>query len=155
MQFRNLGKSELKISTIVMGTFQAGREKWVDIDDTQSIGAIRAAFEAGVNTFDSAEAYGKGHSERILGTALADLRDQVVLATKVCAPAAWQQSRVRLLLATPLARTPASQLLGLSSSPRTVTAVRSNSMSSSRFPHAAYLSTSKSNIGKFKFQHWF
>ena len=83
MRFRNLGKSELKISTIIMGTFQAGKEKWAGIDDTRTTGAIRAAFDAGITTFDSAEAYGKGHSERILGAALADVRDQVVLATKV------------------------------------------------------------------------
>jgi myo-inositol catabolism protein IolS len=83
MRFRNLGKSEIKISTIIMGTFQAGKDKWAGIDDTLTTGAIRAAFEAGITTFDSAEAYGKGHSERILGAALADVRDQVVLATKV------------------------------------------------------------------------
>ena len=83
MRFRNLGKSELKISTIIMGTFQAGKEKWAGIDDTRTTGAIRAAFDAGITTFDSAEAYGKGHSERILGAALADVRNQVVLATKV------------------------------------------------------------------------
>ena len=83
MRFRNLGKSALKISTIIMGTFQAGKEKWAGIDDTRTTGAIRAAFDAGITTFDSAEAYGKGHSERILGAALADVRNQVVLATKV------------------------------------------------------------------------
>jgi aryl-alcohol dehydrogenase-like predicted oxidoreductase len=83
VRFRNLGKSELKISTIIMGTFQAGKEKWAGIDDTRTTGAIRAAFDAGITTFDSAEAYGKGHSERILGAALADVRNQVVLATKV------------------------------------------------------------------------
>ncbi|CAB1063385.1 Aldo/keto reductase [Olavius sp. associated proteobacterium Delta 1] len=83
MRFRNLGKSGLKISTIIMGTFQAGKEKWVGIDDSRTTGAIRAAFDAGITTFDSAEAYGKGHSERILGAALADVRNQVVLATKV------------------------------------------------------------------------
>jgi aryl-alcohol dehydrogenase-like predicted oxidoreductase len=83
MQFRSLGKSELKISTILMGTFQAGKQKWAGIDDTRSTGAIRAAFDAGITTFDSAEAYGKGHSERILGAALCKVRNQVVLATKV------------------------------------------------------------------------
>jgi aryl-alcohol dehydrogenase-like predicted oxidoreductase len=66
-----------------MGTFQAGKEKWAGIDDTRTTGAIRAAFDAGITTFDSAEAYGKGHSERILGAALCEVRDQVVLATKV------------------------------------------------------------------------
>jgi len=83
MQYQSLGKSALKISTIIMGTFQAGKSKLAGIDDTQSTRAIRAAFDAGVTTFDSAEAYGKGHAERILGAALCDVRDRVVLATKV------------------------------------------------------------------------
>jgi aryl-alcohol dehydrogenase-like predicted oxidoreductase len=83
MRFCDLGQSEIKISTIIMGTFQAGKDKWTGIDDTLTTGAIRAAFEAGITTFDSAEAYGNGHSERILGAALAGVRHQVVLATKV------------------------------------------------------------------------
>ncbi|MBW2430209.1 MAG: aldo/keto reductase [Deltaproteobacteria bacterium] len=85
MQFDTLGKSELKISSIIMGTWQAGQEMWVGIEDAQTTGAIRAALDAGVTTFDTAEAYGKGHSERILGAALSDVRDRVVLATKVSA----------------------------------------------------------------------
>jgi len=83
MQLRQLGKSDLKISPILMGTWQAGKDMWTGIDDAEITRAIRAAFEAGITTYDSAEAYGKGHSERILGAALADVRDQVVLATKV------------------------------------------------------------------------
>ena len=83
MRYHYLGNSGLKISPIIMGTFQAGKEKWVGIDDSQTCQAIRAAFDVGVTTFDSAEAYGKGHSERILGAALSDVRDQVILATKV------------------------------------------------------------------------
>ena len=83
MQYQSLGKSALKISTIIMGTFQAGKSKWAGIDDTQSKRAIRAAFDAGITTFDSAEAYGKGHAERILGAALCEVRNRVVLATKV------------------------------------------------------------------------
>ena len=85
MQFRVLGKSELKISTVIMGTWQAGKEMWTGIDDKQTTAAIRSALEAGITTFDTAEAYGKGHSERILGQALAEVRDRVVLATKVFA----------------------------------------------------------------------
>ena len=85
MQYLALGQSELKISAIIMGTWQAGKEMWVGIDDTQTTGAIRAAFDAGITTFDTAEAYGKGHSERILGAALCDVRDRIVLATKVFA----------------------------------------------------------------------
>ena len=83
MQLRNLGKSDLKISPILMGTWQAGKEMWAGIDDAQTTGAIRAAFEAGITTFDTADAYGKGHSERVLGAAVSDFRDRVILATKV------------------------------------------------------------------------
>jgi aryl-alcohol dehydrogenase-like predicted oxidoreductase len=83
MQLRSLGKSDLKISPILMGTWQAGKEMWVGIDDTQTTSAIRAAFEAGITTFDTAETYGKGHSERVLGAAVSDFRDRVILATKV------------------------------------------------------------------------
>jgi aryl-alcohol dehydrogenase-like predicted oxidoreductase len=78
-----LGKSDIKISPIIMGTWQAGKEMWTGIDDAETTKGIRAAFEAGITTFDSAEAYGKGHSERILGNALKDVREQVVYATKV------------------------------------------------------------------------
>ena len=83
MQLRSLGKSNLKISPILMGTWQAGKEMWVGIDDDQTTSAIRAAFEAGITTFDTAETYGKGHSERVLGAAVSDFRDRVILATKV------------------------------------------------------------------------
>ena len=85
MQLRRLGKSDLKISPILMGTWQAGKEMWVGIDDAQTTSAIRAAFEAGITTFDTAEAYGTGHSERVLGAAVSDFRDRVILATKVFA----------------------------------------------------------------------
>jgi aryl-alcohol dehydrogenase-like predicted oxidoreductase len=85
MQLRALGMSDLKISSILMGTWQAGKEMWVGIDDAQSTRAVQAAFEAGITTFDTAAAYGKGHSERILGAALAGVRTDVILASKVFA----------------------------------------------------------------------
>jgi aryl-alcohol dehydrogenase-like predicted oxidoreductase len=56
---------------------------WAGIDDGETSKAIRAAYDAGITTFDTAASYGKGHSERILGEALAPVRDRVVLATKV------------------------------------------------------------------------
>ena len=80
-----LGKSDIELSTIIMGTWQAGREMWVGIDDNETTRAIQAAFEAGIKTFDTAEAYGKGHSERILGAAVSEFRHQIVIATKVFA----------------------------------------------------------------------
>jgi myo-inositol catabolism protein IolS len=83
MELRALGTSKIKISPIIMGTWQAGKDMWVGIDDVESTKAIRAAYGAGITTFDTAEVYGDGHSERIVGKALHDVRDRIVIATKV------------------------------------------------------------------------
>ena len=85
MQLRNLGQSEIQISSIIMGLWQAGKEMWVGIDDKETTQAVRAAVEAGITTFDTAEAYGKGHSEQILASASSDIRDKLIYATKVFA----------------------------------------------------------------------
>ncbi|NMG20864.1 aldo/keto reductase [Brasilonema bromeliae] len=85
MQKRTLGTSNVKITPILIGTWQAGKKMWVGIEDADSIKAIRAGFEAGITTVDTAEVYGDGHSERIVAEALSDVRDQVEYATKVFA----------------------------------------------------------------------
>ena len=85
MQLRKLGQSEIQISSIIMGLWQAGKEWWVGIDDKETTQAVRAAVAAGITTFDTAEAYGKGHSERILASATSELREKLVYATKVFA----------------------------------------------------------------------
>lgn len=85
MQLRSLGPSGIKISPILMGTWQAGRDMWTDIDDTETTRAIQVAIDAGINTIDTAAVYGKGHSEKVVGQAVAECRQQVVLATKVFA----------------------------------------------------------------------
>ena len=56
---------------------------WVGIEDSETIKAIRAAVDAGITTIDTAEIYGDGYSEQIVAQALADVREQVILATKV------------------------------------------------------------------------
>jgi myo-inositol catabolism protein IolS len=83
MQQRQIGRSGIQASAIIMGTWQAGKAMWTDIDDNQTQRAMRAALDAGITTFDTAEVYGNGHSERIIAKALSDVRDKVVLATKV------------------------------------------------------------------------
>lgn len=83
MEKRQLGTSGIEISPIVMGTWQAGKRGWVGIEDSEIIKALQAAFAAGITTFDTAEIYGDGYSERLLGEALTGLRDKIVLATKV------------------------------------------------------------------------
>jgi aryl-alcohol dehydrogenase-like predicted oxidoreductase len=80
---RKIGASDLRIYPIIMGMWQAGKEMWSGIDDKQTRQAVRAAIDAGINAFDTAEIYGKGHSERMLAAATADIRDQVVYMTKV------------------------------------------------------------------------
>ncbi len=83
MELRRLGTSKIEISPIIMGTWQTGKDMWVGIDDTESTKAIKAAYDSGIITFDTAEVYGNGHSEKILGNTLRDVRDKVVIATKV------------------------------------------------------------------------
>ncbi|WP_353837970.1 aldo/keto reductase [Moorena sp. SIO4E2] len=83
METRALGTSEVKITPIIMGTWQAGKAMWVGIEDAETIKGLRAGFEAGITTVDTAEIYGQGHSEHIVGQALAEVRDQVVYATKL------------------------------------------------------------------------
>ncbi len=85
METRTLGTSGIQITPILMGTWQAGKRMWVGIEDAETLKAIRAAVEVGITTIDTAEVYGEGHSERIVGEALQDVRDRVVYATKVFA----------------------------------------------------------------------
>lgn len=83
MEKRKLGNTDIDITPLIFGTWQAGKRGWTNVDDAQVIQAMRAAFEAGVTTFDTAEIYGQGYSEKLVGEALADVRDRIVLATKV------------------------------------------------------------------------
>ena len=85
MEKRPLGNSEVQITPILMGTWQAGKKMWADIDDEESIRAIRAAVDAGITTIDTAEVYGEGHSEQIVGRSVADIRDRLEYASKVFA----------------------------------------------------------------------
>ena len=85
MEYVRLGKSGPKISVIGIGTWQVGEISWgQDVKEEESIDAILRAHELGVNFIDTAEAYGGGHSEEIVGKAIKKLdREEVVLATKV------------------------------------------------------------------------
>src|ERR1043166_7828323 len=84
MQYRRLAKTEFEVSTIAFGAWAiAGGFNWGPQDENDSIAALRAAYEVDVNFFDTAEGYGGGHSEQLLGKALRDVRDEIYLATKV------------------------------------------------------------------------
>jgi myo-inositol catabolism protein IolS len=84
MDMRNLGDTGIRVSPIALGCWQfAGDATWGPQDRRASIATVHAAFESGVTFFDSAEMYGAGLSEEILGEALRGRRDRTVIATKV------------------------------------------------------------------------
>jgi myo-inositol catabolism protein IolS len=83
MNKRTLGHTDIESSAIIMGMWQAGKQYWVGVDDSETTRAVRAALDAGVDTFDTAEQYGDGHSERILGKALEGVRQRAVIMTKL------------------------------------------------------------------------
>ncbi|MEZ4296314.1 MAG: aldo/keto reductase [Polyangiaceae bacterium] len=92
---RPLGTTGIEISSIVFGGWQSGKEYWVGVDDSDTIAAHRVALEAGITTFDTAEEYGAGHSERVLARALAARRSEIVICTKV----SWRHLRREQVLA--------------------------------------------------------
>lgn len=83
MEKRLLGQSDVKITPILMGTWQAGKSMWTGIEDAETIQAIRSGVEAGMTTIDTAEIYGEGHSEQVVAQAISDIREEVELASKV------------------------------------------------------------------------
>lgn len=83
MKYGTLGSTRIPLSRIIFGGWQSGKSMWVGVEDEQTIAAHRAAFEHGITSFDTAEAYGGGYSERILSTALKAHRDEITILTKV------------------------------------------------------------------------
>ena len=82
MYFRKLGKSDLNMSVITLGTWGMGGDFWGKVDDAQSIATIQAALDAGITTIDTAPCYGSGHSEEVVGKAIKGRkREDIILAT--------------------------------------------------------------------------
>ncbi|GAA1179180.1 aldo/keto reductase [Streptomyces hebeiensis] len=88
---RTLGRSGIEVSALGFGCWAIGGEwqsvdgrplGWGRVDDDESVRAIRRALDLGVTFFDTADVYGTGHSERLLGRALGKHRTDVVVATK-------------------------------------------------------------------------
>jgi aryl-alcohol dehydrogenase-like predicted oxidoreductase len=84
MQYRTLGSTGVRVSSLCLGAMMFG--KWGNPDHDDSIGIIGTALDAGVNIIDTADVYSDGESELIVGKAIAGRRDDVVLATKVSSP---------------------------------------------------------------------
>ncbi|MCB9058318.1 MAG: aldo/keto reductase [Calditrichae bacterium] len=87
---RKLGRSGLEVSAMGMGCwaiggpFWEGKDAlgWSKVDDSESVKAIHCALDFGINFFDTADVYGAGHSERVIGKALHSERKNVIIATK-------------------------------------------------------------------------
>ena len=82
MEYRELGRTGVKVSPLCLGAMMFG--SWGNADHDESIRLIHRALDAGINLIDTADVYSRGESEEIVGKALAGgRRDDVVLATKV------------------------------------------------------------------------
>ena len=83
MRQRKLGNTGLIVSEIGMGTWELGGREWGDIGETDAVDLLRYAFESGVTYYDTADQYGGGRAERLLGEAFSALGNRVTIATKL------------------------------------------------------------------------
>lgn len=88
MQYRKLGRTNLEISEIGHGVWSMG--DWKDSDDEQSMEALRLSVELGCNFYDSAWAYGSGHSDRLLGRLIKEFPDKNLIIAGKVPPMNWQ-----------------------------------------------------------------
>ncbi|MFQ5809255.1 MAG: aldo/keto reductase [Armatimonadota bacterium] len=82
MEYRKLGETGIDISAITLGAWVYGKDAWADVKDDESVRAIHAALDGGINIIDTAAGYGGGYSEQVVGKAVKDRRDEVLLASK-------------------------------------------------------------------------
>lgn len=81
MKYRTLGKTGAEVSEIGFGAWAIGGS-WGSVDDGESIAALHAAIDSGVNFIDTADVYGDGRSERLIAQALRERREEIFVATK-------------------------------------------------------------------------
>ena len=82
MKYRKLGNSDLKVSTVTLGTWVFGGDCWGAANDDESIRVVREAVDRGINFIDTAPIYGGGRSEEVIGKALRGTSSDVMIATK-------------------------------------------------------------------------
>lgn len=82
MKYRKLGRTGIQVSEIGFGAWGIGKGQWIGAEDDLSLTTLKAARESGINFFDTALAYGSGHSERLLARAFGK-SSEVVIASKV------------------------------------------------------------------------
>ncbi len=82
MRYRQLGDSDLDVPVVSFGAWAVGGWRWGGTDDAAAVRAINRAIDVGMTCIDTAAVYGQGHSEAVVGKAVAGRRDEVVIATK-------------------------------------------------------------------------
>lgn len=83
MRYMKIGKSNIEASVVALGTWAIGGGSWWgENDDKESIKTIRTAIDQGINLVDTARVYGFGHSEEVVGKAIKEIRQKVVVSTK-------------------------------------------------------------------------
>ncbi|NLE52864.1 MAG: aldo/keto reductase, partial [Chloroflexi bacterium] len=80
---RTLGKSGIDVTAIGLGLWAVRGDQWGAVDDRATLDTIDAALDAGVTFFDTADVYGDGHSEELLGQAMQGRRDRFIVASKI------------------------------------------------------------------------
>jgi aryl-alcohol dehydrogenase-like predicted oxidoreductase len=80
---RRLGRTGLSVSEIGYGAWGISGEMWLGAEDRESLGALNRAIDLGVNFIDTALAYGRGHSERLVGKVVAEREERIVVASKI------------------------------------------------------------------------
>jgi aryl-alcohol dehydrogenase-like predicted oxidoreductase len=80
---RILGKSGIEVTKLSLGLWAVGGSEWGEVEDRDTLDVISAALDMGINFFDTADVYGGGHSEELLGQAMQGRRDQFIVATKI------------------------------------------------------------------------
>jgi aryl-alcohol dehydrogenase-like predicted oxidoreductase len=83
MEYRPLGGSGLSVSAVSLGTWAIGGDNWGEVNDEDSVAAIQKALDVGMTFIDTADIYGKGHSESVVGRAIKGRRADAIIATKV------------------------------------------------------------------------
>ena len=83
MTDRELGATGARVSSLCMGCWEIVGLSWGPMSSLDAVDLVRAAFDAGITTFDTAEQYGGGRSETVLGKALEGIRHETVIVTKV------------------------------------------------------------------------
>ncbi len=83
MHYRTLGRTGIEVSEVGYGAWGIGQSQWIGAEDEESLRALRRAIELGLTFIDTALAYGRGHSEKLVGQVVRDVDEWVRVASKV------------------------------------------------------------------------